>query len=567
MSDLFERNLAALTRTSPETAAAVRAAGNLAEVGLSRAASGDVVVEIGGRALDSRRDPRAAADRLAEHVTSDPVVVAGFAGGYLPEALARRGTRVVAVIESSPQVLAAAMMRRDLGVILDDVPVVLTRTLQSPVDLATLRAQSETLVPHGPSVVGDGDLAALVEGWSDIRVASRPPRVLVVSPIAGGSLGIARSAARACATAGAETRLFDAAEYADANRALERLAASQEVRRSFQGEFAQLIGRAVVSTTEGWRPDLVLALAQAPLDATAVGRLRSLGICTAFWFVENGRVLTYWRHVAALYDRFYAIQPGRFLEQLSDAGAEQPAYLPVACDPTEHHPRDLSADERERYGADISFAGSAYLNRRRIFSKLTDLPLRLWGPGWTDAVLAPLAAEGGRSFDLEQMARIFAATRINLNLHSANHVETCDPDPDYVNPRTFELASSGAFQLVDRRDPLSELFAADEVVTFEDVRQLRSLIARYLADPDGRQAIATRARSRALTDHTYVHRMRRVLRDTLSPELAAAAASPAARPTRLPEAIKRREVVSPTLEPEEALMRAVHAIQTIGVSG
>lgn len=567
MSELFEQNLAALKRTSPETAAAVRAAGNLGEVGLSRATSGDTVVEIGGRALDSRRDPRAAAERAAEQVTSDRVVVAGFASGYLTDALVRRGIGVVAVIEASPEVLAAAMMRRDLQVILSDVPVVLTSALRRPADLAALRAQAETLVPHGPSVAGNGDLSALIDCWSDIRVATSLPRVLVVGPIVGGSLGIARAAARACAAAGAETRLFDAAEYVDAYQALEQLDSPASARRSFQGELAQLIGRAVVSTTEQWRPDLVLALAQAPLNEQALDRLRTLGIKTAFWFVENGRVLTYWRHVASLYDWFYAIQPGRFLEQLGEAGAQRPAYLPVACDPAEHHPRELSSEERSRYGSDISFAGSAYLNRRRIFSKLTDLPLRLWGPGWTDRVLAPLAAEGGQQFDLEQMARIFAATRINLNLHSANHVETCDPDPDYVNPRTFELAASGAFQLVDRRDPLSDLFTPDEMVTFEDVHQLRALITRYLKNPDDREAVVGRAQERAITDHTYVHRMRRVLNDTLSPELAAAAASPVPKLARLPEVLKQRETTFPTLDAEEALMRAVQAIQVTGVSG
>ena len=292
MSDLFERNLAALTRTSPETAPAVRAAGNLVGVGLSCAASGDVVVEVGGRALDSRRDPRAAAKRAAELVTSDRVVVAGFATGYLTEALVRRGIVVMAIVEPSPHVLAAAMTRRDLTLILDDVPVVLTGSLHRPVDLATLRALAETLVPHGPSVAAHGDLMSLVERWSEIRVASRLPRILVVGPIGGGSLGIARATARACATAGADTRLFDAAEYSDAHRAFGQLSTSLDVRRRFQGELAQLTGRAIVATTEQWRLDLVVALAQAPLDDVALGRLRSLGIATAFWFVENGRVLT-----------------------------------------------------------------------------------------------------------------------------------------------------------------------------------------------------------------------------------------------------------------------------------
>ena len=67
-----------------------------------------------------------------------------------------------------------------------------------------------------------------------------------------------------------------------------------------------------------------------------------------------------------------------------------------------------------------------------------------------------------------------------------------------MNPRTFELASSNAFQLVDARGPLRALFEHDEVVSFRDIAELRSLVTHYLAHDDERLAIAARARARAL---------------------------------------------------------------------
>ncbi len=563
MSAQFEQNFLSLVKTSPATAVAVRSAlgsGAASVVGRAYASSGDAVVELGRRALDSRRDPREAAERAASAVSDKRVVVAGFGTGYLVEALVCRGIEIVAVVESSPQVLAAAMCARDLEALLAHVPVILTDQLRDPVQLASLRAKATAIVPHGPSVVGNMELGALVERWSEIRVANRRPRVMVVGPIAGGSLGVARSTARALEAEGCDTRFFDASQYADAYEAFDGLDAPLNARRRYQGELAALIGQAIVSISEQWRPDLLVALAQAPLDPESLDRLRSQRVATAFWFVENCRVLTYWQHMASAYDWFYAIQPGHFLDQLADAGSPNPAYLPVACDPDEHKPVQLSSDQYRRYAADVSFAGSAYLNRRRIFATLTDLPVRLWGPGWTDTALAPLAAEGGRSFDLEEMVRIFAASRINLNLHSASHVETLDPNPDYVNPRTFELASCGAFQLSDVRDPLPDLFRPDEVVTFTDVRELRELIAHFLARDDERVAVVSRARTRALAEHTYAHRVRRMMHDTLSPELIAAASARLPAPESLGDAVIRMEGSHAPLKRDEALTRAVHEI-------
>jgi spore maturation protein CgeB len=191
---------------------------------------------------------------------------------------------------------------------------------------------------------------------------------------------------------------------------------------------------------------------------------------------------------------------------------------------------------------------------------LADLDFRIWGDGWNEPALSHLVAGDGKRFGMAEMVKIFGASAINLNLHSANHVSGLDPEPDFVNPRTFEIAACGAFQLVDRRDPLPDLFTADEMVTFGSMAELRSGIARYLADPDERQAVATRARARVLAEHTYEHRTRRILRDALPSHLAAAALTGIETET-LDTALLAREGSGGPMDEDEALMRIVYEVE------
>ena len=557
---LFEDNLRALAARSPSTAAVVADAGSDGPYVVTVASSGDPIVECGGRALDSRRDPAGAARRDAAPVTAaHAVVVAGLGTGYFADALRERGVRVAVIVEANAMGLAAAMRARDLRPLLSEVPVALVATLKDRIELATWRARADTVVPHAPSVAAHPDLAALVAAWPSVRVAKRKPRVLVIGPIYGGTLETSRHAVAAFTACGADARLFDGSVFASAHEAFGSLPGPSATRNSLQGGFAALLGTAIVAAATEWKPDLVFALAQAPLGDTSIQHLRALGITTAFWFVENSRVLTYWRGVAEHYDWFYAIQPGRFLEQLSEHGAVHPAYLPQACDPVQHRPIELTPADREHFGSAVSFAGAPYLNRRRVFQSLTDFGLKLWGPSWDDPVLAPYVGGTGGRFTLDEMVKIFSASTINVNLHSANHIDRLDPDPDYVNPRTFELAACEAFQLVDRRDPLRDLFRPDEVATFDSVPELRTLTARYLAHDDERREMAARARRRALGEHTFAHRIARVMRDTLAPELVAAATVGVTNES-LDEAIGRLERAGTTLTDAEMELRVVREV-------
>jgi spore maturation protein CgeB len=546
---LLAKNLEGLTSLSPCTADLVRRAAPGDGVATVIAQSGDPVLVAGGRALDSRRDPVSAAERVAADSRAAAVVVLGLGGGYLAEALMRRGISVTAVVEHSA-IIGAALRARDLGRLLASCPIVAVESLVDRTGLARLRAHSHAVVVHAPSVAQTPELGALAERWNRLP-AARAPRVLVVGPLSGGSLGIARHVAGAARALGADTRFFDASPFGAAQRQFGALPITADGRTYLQGRLTLLVGEAVVGVAGEWRPDLVLALAQAPLTEPALSALNEGGAATAFWFVENVRVLPYWRDVVRHYGHVYAIQPGPVLEQMREAGAASVSYLPMACDPEVHLPVALATAEAAEYESPVSFAGAPYLNRRHLLGIVADLGLKVWGEGWEHTPLAARLGRPGR-FDLDAMLRVFAGTSVNLNVHSADHVTGLDPEPDYVNPRTFELAAAGAFQLVDWRAPLSALFTGDEMATFRTPSEMRGLAEHYLAAPRERDAMAAAARRRALSEHTYRHRVERVLRDTLPAHLLPGVA-PEAAPSL--DAAASASAAAPILTVDEALLR------------
>jgi spore maturation protein CgeB len=185
----------------------------------------------------------------------------------------------------------------------------------------------------------------------------------------------------------------------------------------------------------------------------------------------------------------------------------------MAADPSIHRPLDLTQDEREEYGSDVSFVGAGYANRRAIFPRLLnqEWSFKLWGNEWDGATdLTSALQRNGARIDTETCRKVFNASAVNLNLHSWAG-GGFDPDGDFVNPRTFELAACGAFQLTDRRSLMPDLFTTSEIATLSSPDQLPGEITRWVHEPEQRLAMAGNARQRVLAEHTYVHRMHDLL--------------------------------------------------------
>lgn len=349
-------------------------------------------------------------------------------------------------------------------------------------------------------------------------------RILLVLPMYGGSLPVGRYCENALRELGHMVETFEAPGFYGAFSALKTLRVGTDRLDYLENSFLQVVSQAVLAKVEAFAPDLVLAMAQAPLSRQALKRLRRDKVATAMWFVEDHEVFPYWQAFAPLYDLFAVIQKGDFPCKLAEAGQPNSIYLPLAADPSVHRPLELSPVERRRYGSELSFVGAGYPNRRLAFRQLAGFDLRIWGNDWDgETVLAPFLQRQGERIETDEVVKIFNATAINLNLHSSVRPGVLVGDGDFVNPRTFELAACGAFQLVDRRGLLPELFDEGELALFSDMEELLQAIEHFRAHPGERAAVAQRGRARVLAEHTYAHRMRTLLQhaEALMPERAA----------------------------------------------
>lgn len=510
----WDRNLEVLHRWGPELTALVKVAAEHEELSVVAAKNGEPIVKRRGVLLHSSYDPSSEAAGWLASINCDPsqpLTILGLGLGYQIRALAEAGFRG-AFIEPDPVMFRLALQHLDLTMVLDRfqplVGIPLEKMRRAHRDLLA----GETVIHPASLRTNPGYFGELADFARDLaQVRKGGLKILLVNPVYGGSLPAARHCAAALEQLGHEVKVFTADSFA-AGMKLSADFRGAEQRKNFLSGMEAYLAQSVELMASDFEPDLLLALAQAPLNQHTLARLKQMGIPTAFWFVEDYRVLPYWREVAAGYSYFFAIQQGDFSAELSSSGARHHSYLPTAASPEIHAPMILSAAEQEEFGAPLSFVGAGYYNRQIFFRGLVDYSFKIWGSDWPLALpLAPFIQQDAARIDTETCVKIFNASPINLNLHSSTHHEGVDPAGDFVNPRTFEIACCSAFQLVDRRSLMSGLFAADEMETFAGMSDLRDKIDHFLDNPEARHTIAGKGRRRVLAEHTYRARMEELL--------------------------------------------------------
>lgn len=482
---------------------------------LVQAKSGDASLQVGEVFLHSQYNPRDEARRLVDSSGLDParpVLAVGLGLGYHVAELLLRGFAVMAV-EPDAAVLRLALEGPLRGADLligagdpDDLA-------NSPEFQEFARGSEVQVFLHPPTARLRPEYVEHVQRIAARRaLQGRRLSIAVVGPMYGGSLPIAGYLERAFRKLGHRTLLVDNASAYTLYDAITRSVQSRKASGQLTGLVVNVLSDWSYARVAEFGADICIAIAQAPVAQHFMARMAGEGIVTAFWFIENWRHLTYWRDVARLYDFFFHIQPGEIENRLEEAGCRHHAFVQTGCDPEIHRPVKLSAAEQAEYGCDISFAGAGYLNRNQLFSGLTDYRFKIWGVNWTARELQGLVCRPDERFSPEQFAKIVAASKINLNLHSSANHPGVDPQCDAINPRVFEIAACRGFQVCDPCHGLERYFdLRAEIPAYRDLGELRRLIDHYLAHPDERAEIAARARERALREHTYEKRAQEML--------------------------------------------------------
>lgn len=255
------------------------------------------------------------------------------------------------------------------------------------------------------------------------------------------------------------------------------------------------------SALRAHRPDLVLVFKGASLAPESIARLRAAaGAPWVNWFPDGPHLLDLSLRIGRAYDRCFIFDTS--MVERHRALGHRAEYLAEGFDPGFHRPMP----DPDVVPVPIAFVGSHEPFRARAVEAVRDLGVVAWGPGW------PRGPVYGEDF-----IGAFSNASLGLNIHQFFGEPASESRYGTgANRRVFELAGIGTAQLCDAKADLARNFAEDrEIVTFRSAGELHEKAVWLLGAPGERAALAERARSRALAEHTWRHRLESLLAGAL----------------------------------------------------
>ena len=530
VNTILAKNLQALAESGQGLACQwLHEAPGLGPISVVEAKNGQEILVVKGQSQSSRYEPQEeAANWLKEHqaqlanLQNNPLCLFGFGSPWPALLLLQDGQRL-AVFEADPKVVLNILARYNFSNFLRTgqlsiwSPWHLAEKAIAPVPNLILLAQPAAKRREPAQLLALENYLAQ-RGRNLQACRKHPLKIMVIPPLSGGSLSVAVSMARAVPQLGHLPHFLTW----DENLKNLEFQAQQAGPQALKKLFSQ-------TGEQAWRdikliqPDLIIALAQAPLDLASLLKIKeSTEAPLAFWFVEDARLFGYAAEIAAAYDAFFHIQGQSINRLLQGWGLSQFFYLPLAADSQIFFPHENVPEE---FKAKLSFMGAGYPNRRILLKDLcrdywpktgwAPADFKIFGNGWqgADASLAAHLFAHGRRLATAECALVYAGAEINLNIHSSHHTQQLFfPESAFVNPRTFEIAAAAGFQLIDGRPLLPALFTdKKELVALSDPCELPPAIDYYLAHPEERKAIGQAARRRILAEHLYEHRLTALL--------------------------------------------------------
>lgn len=178
-------------------------------------------------------------------------------------------------------------------------------------------------------------------------------------------------------------------------------------------------------------------------------------------------------------------------------------YLPECFNPYKHKADGFNSIPNE-FLCDITTAGNSHSWRVAFFENLKNYNIKFWGnpnPVWMENNFLNTRYQGKAVFNNEKASAFLGSKIVLNNLHFGEIYG--------LNARAFETAGIGAFQLVDWRPGINDLFEIDkEIICFNGIIDLKKKIDFWLNNTEGRITISNAAKIRAYKDHTYENRLK-----------------------------------------------------------
>lgn len=273
------------------------------------------------------------------------------------------------------------------------------------------------------------------------------------------------------------------------------------------------INNKLLKTAETFKPDMVFVLQGVNILPETIDKIKRIhGIPCVNWFIDYPLGFETAAEFGKHYDHVFVITSNS-TKRLHQIGIKNAKTLYLGCDQQEHKNVNLTKNEIDIYKKDIVFVGSWYPEREKVISELEGFDIGLWGPGWNKYTSNPFINKillGGQ-VDPAVWVKIFNAAKIVLNInYGFNRLPDIDCNPG--STKLFEIMACGAFQIVDRKNEILDLFTdTKQLATYTDINDLKTKLKYYLEHKEERIHIAAAGQKEVLAKHTYEHRMKEML--------------------------------------------------------
>lgn len=248
------------------------------------------------------------------------------------------------------------------------------------------------------------------------------------------------------------------------------------------------------------RADLLFVFKGSMVAASALRSIRDKG-CLAIQFYPDVSFRTHGGELPdALkeYDWVFTTKTFGLKDMREQLGVVAASFLPHGYDPETHRPVNMTRDDVDFFGTQVSFVGNWSPKKQRLLEHIGRALPRVRGSVWGPPVWRKMPAiyRGQPVLGLEYSKAISQA-KINLAPLSEQRVGASSGDQ--ITSRTFHIPAVGGFMLHERTDEAISYFEEGKESGFygdadEAVRKIRY----YLSHPKEREAVALAGHERCL---------------------------------------------------------------------
>jgi spore maturation protein CgeB len=278
----------------------------------------------------------------------------------------------------------------------------------------------------------------------------------------------------------------------------------------FQRSFVRKVNEQLIRVAESYCPDLVLVCEGELLECITLKRIKeAVGSKLAFWTFDDPQLIERHLNVACVFDACFTNSVVA-MQTYEDVGVKA-YYLPWGCDPS-IHTRLPYNKLQPKYVSDVCFHGAfhpkRYIYLHYLHTLMPDVRLGVWGVGWNQLSQKDSLKRSWRGSitRLLELVKMYSGTKIALNIQRTETTLTT------TTSRIWEATACGAMLLTERVAGIDLAFKpGQEVVCYENKRDLIEKVTFYLNNEDMRRKIALRGQIRCKKDHTVSNRLKKII--------------------------------------------------------